>query len=129
MRAYTVAATAVALAMPRKWVDNTLSHFDVPGVRQSRQGVSRKLSPRAVLILAIGLRLVRALGVPMHIALQLAARLAKPGGAEPRIEVAGGVWLEMDVAPVATDIEARLAQAVELTPIPRRGRPPGRNLK
>ena len=129
MRAYTVATTAVTLDMPRKWVDNTLSHFDVPGVRQSRQGVSRKLSPRAVLILAIGLRLVKALGVPMNIALPLAAQLAEPGVAEPRIEIAGGIWLEMDVASVARDIEARLAQAVELTPIPRRGRPPGKTVK
>lgn len=124
MRAYTVATTAVALEMPGKWIDNTLSHFIVPGVSQSKQGVARKLNPRAILTLAISLRLVRDLGIPLRLALDLGNRLGETGGAEARLAIGGDILLQVNVLAVARDIESRLAHAVEVTPIPRRGRPP-----
>lgn len=129
MRAYTVAATAVTLEMPGKWVDNTLSHFQVPGVSQSRQGVSRKLTPQAILILAISLRLTRDLGIPFQLALDLAKRLAELDDAEARLTIGGEISLGINVVSVARDTDARLAHAVEVTPIPRRGRPPRKHRK
>lgn len=125
MRAYTVATTAVALEIPRKWIDNTLSHFTVPGVTQSKQGVARRLNPRAVLTLAISLRLIRDLGLPLQAALDFGNRLAEIGGPEARLTIAADISLQMNVLALARDIDSRLAHAVEVAPIPRRGRPPG----
>ncbi|MEJ7760175.1 MAG: hypothetical protein WKF55_11380 [Gemmatimonadaceae bacterium] len=127
MRAYTVATTAFALELPGKWVDNILSHFSIAGVKQSRQGVSRKLAPSAILILAIAARLIRDLRLPTQVALDLASRLVEQGGAEARLVTAGGVALGMDVNAVARDVDAKLAQAVEVIPRPTRGRPPVRH--
>ena len=124
MRAYTVATAAVALEMPRKWIDNTLSHFRVPGVHQSTQGVARRLNPHAVLTLAIGLRLIRDLGLPLQVALDLGNRLAQIGGPEARITLGEDISIQMNVLAVARAIDSRLAHAVEVTPTPRRGRPP-----
>ena len=75
MRGYTVRAVAVTLGVPVKWVDNVLSHHRVSGVSGGRQGVARRLSTQAVLILEIALRLINALGLPLPKALEFAARL------------------------------------------------------
>ena len=114
MRAYTVAATAVTLNVPPKWVDNVLSHNHVTGVSRGRQGVARKLSYKAILNLEVALRLARALSTPLPQALEIAARLLKEGR---------GLALSMDLASIETDLAARLDHAVEVAPSPRRGRP------
>ena len=124
MRAYTVATTAITLETSTKWVDNALSHFHVPGVLQSRQGVARKLTPQAILTLAIGLRLVRDLAIPLQPALGFAKQFVELGGTDARLTVGQGSSLGMDVASFARDISAKLADAVEITPTPPRGRPP-----
>ena len=128
MRAYTVAAAAVTLKVPRKWVDNTLSHYVVPGVLQRKQGVTRKITPQAVLILEICLELMRTLGVPLHLALEAAKAVAAPDESttEPTTQLPLGphTTLTVDVAAIMRDMNARLANAVEVAPSPKRGRPP-----
>ena len=123
MRAYTVAATAVALGVSSKWVDNVLSHHRVPGVQQARQGVTRRVTPAALLTLDLALRLVRALGMPLPQALETAGRLidAREGG----IALSGlaSIQIRADVETLTDDLNARLEHAVEMTPTPRRGRP------
>ena len=57
MRAYTVAASAFTLGVNTKWLDNVLSHHRVDGVFQQRQGISRRLTPAALLTLEIAARL------------------------------------------------------------------------
>ena len=126
MPAYTVAATAVTLGIPGKWVDNILSHHRVPGVSQARQGVSRRLSPQAVLTLDIALRISSTLGVSTSRALDLSTRvLRRPAGTET-IDLGQGVSLSIDLDEVRSELLERLAHAVEVAPSPRRGRPPGR---
>ena len=122
MRAYTVATVALTLSVSRKWLDNTLSHNRVYGVVQARQGVSRKLSPHAVLTLHIALRLIEDLEMPLRRALALANDLAhsrESGG----YALSRGLSISLDVDQSAEEITARLARAVEITPLPRRGRP------
>ena len=125
MPAYTVAATAVTLGMPIKWVDNVLSHHEVPGVSQSRQGVSRRLAPQAILTLDLALRISNALGVPISRALKLSARVLQQPGGTTTIDLGQGVSLTIDLEEVRSELLERLAHAVEVAPSPRRGRPAG----
>ncbi|HEY0241194.1 MAG TPA: hypothetical protein VGC52_00890 [Gemmatimonadaceae bacterium] len=125
MPAYTVAATAVTLGMPIKWVDNVLSHHEVPGVSQSRQGVSRRLAPQAILTLDLALRISNALGVPISRALELSASLLRQPGGTTTIDLGQGVSLTIDLEEVRSELLERLAHAVEVAPSPRRGRPAG----
>jgi hypothetical protein len=123
-RAYTVGTAALALDIPAKWLDNVLSHFQIPGVTQERQGISRKVSLEAVLRLALSLNLIDDLEIPTANALRLASTLIQTGG-QHRTD--SGVTISLDLSTIRAGLEASLAQAVEIAPVPRRGRPPGPN--
>ena len=124
MRGYTVTTVAVTLGMSPKWVDNVLSHYRVQGVSQARQGVARRITPQAVLILEIALRLSRSLAAPIQRSLEMATDLSRVGGQEARIILTPVADLVMNVAAVEAETMLRLADAVEVAPVPRRGRPP-----
>ena len=119
MRAYTVATAAVTLRMPAKWIDNVLSHHSIPGVARSRQGVSRRLTPQAVLNLEIAIRLLNSLSLPVARALELAKIVRETG----EIAAGKGVTLRLDIAAIQAELAERLAHAVEIAPVPKRGRP------
>ncbi len=119
MRAYTVATTAVTLRMPEKWLDNVLSQNTVNGVIRKRQGVARRLTPKAVLTLEIAIRLARTLGATMPVALKLATQLLEQGA----IEAGEGLSLSIDIRQIEGELTDRLAHAVEIAPSPQRGRP------
>ena len=125
MRAYTVATTAVALNVPTKWVDNTLTHHRIPGVSRSRQGVSRKLTYRAILTLELALRIARTLTSTLPRSLELAA-LALTDRETP-LSLGNGLSLTIDLGSLESELAGRLDHAVEVTPLPRRGRPSARN--
>lgn len=120
-RVYTVATAALALQVSPKWIDNTLSHFDVQGVTQTRQGVSRKLSIDSLMILFIALALIHDLDTPAGNAVDVATRLAQSDG---KIKLPLGITLEVDIKETNAALLERLEQAVEIAPLPRRGRPP-----
>lgn len=120
MRAYTVVTSAVALDVDLKWLDNLLSHHLVPGVRQARQGVARTLTYSALRIIAVALELISELQIPLPHALAWAGRLT--GGDNP--VAAGTLHLSVDMEAVDRWLSERLAYAVEVAPVPRRGRPP-----
>lgn len=124
MRAYTVAAVAVTLKVPAKWIDNVLSHHSVLGVLQARQGVARRLSPQAVTVLAIALQLVRSASLPLSRALGIAHEVVRTDTPEARVQLSRSVTLVVDTSAIRMDTSARLAHAVEIAPKPRRGRPP-----
>lgn len=120
MRGYTVVTSAVALEVEYKWLDNLLSHYSVVGVRQERQGVSRTVPYSALRVIAIGLELTRELHIPLPKALEWAECLS--AGENPR----KGAYLELGISLETMDkhLMERLAYAVEVAPVPRRGRPP-----
>ena len=120
-RAYTVGTVALALGVPTRWVDNILSHHQVSGVVQERQGVSRKVAFDGLLHLALSLNLINELEVPAASALRVASSILKTGG---RYDTQTGITISTDLAQLRVDLERRLAQAVEIAPVPRRGRPP-----
>ena len=124
MRAYTVATVAVALRVPPKWVDNTLSHHAIPGASKARQGIARRLAPEAVVVLAIALSLSRSLTVSAGKAISIARELFRVGGTGATYDLGDGGELRLDVAAIESRVMDRLAEAVEIAPRPRRGRPP-----
>ncbi len=124
MRAYTVATAALTLNVRVKWVDNTLSHHSIPGVVHKRQGVTRRLTPPVIVTLDIALQLTAELSLPLAKAVEVAAHLVHTGGESAQWRFSENGLLTMDVASIQKAVTDRLAQAVEVTPVPQRGRPP-----
>ncbi len=120
-RAYTVATAALVLRMPIKWVDNVLSHYQVSGIRQERQGITRRLSIEGILILALTVILIDELGMPTGRAIIVAEEIMKGRG---RLFTRQGLSVEIDLPAFESGLIERLESAVEIAPIPRRGRPP-----
>jgi hypothetical protein len=120
-RAYTVGTVALALNVPGKWIDNVLSHHPVAGVTQRRQGVARKVSPEGMLQLSLAIILIEDLEIPTAPALRLAESMSDADG---NLQTASGLRINIDLPAIRAALESRLAQAVEIAPVPRRGRPP-----
>lgn len=120
-RAYTVATAALAIGMPIKWVDNILSHHKLIGIRQERQGVARRLSVEGLLVLALTALLIQELGLSTAKAIIAAEGIVNSGG---RYSAAQGVSIELDLAAFQSGLLEHLEHAVEIAPVPRRGRPP-----
>jgi len=120
-RAYTIATAALTLEMPAKWLDNTLSHIKIPGVRQEKQGVARRITIDGLLVLSIAALLINELGLSLSRAAKMAETLASNNGlyASP-----GGVGIQLDLDGLRFKLLERLEHAVEVAPIPKRGRPP-----
>ncbi len=123
MRSYHVAAASVALSCQPKWLDNVLSKYDIPGVERSRQGVSRRLSFDALVLLATVRLLGERFGIPISRALELASEVA--ANADGWCADAGICGIRVDVARIREDLTARV-RAAELSAPTRRGRPPAR---
>ena len=120
-RAYTIATAALTLEIPVKWLDNTLSHIKIPGVRQEKQGVARRITIEGLLVLSIAALLINELGLSLSRAARMAETLASNNGvyASP-----GGVGIQLDLEGLRFKLLERLEHAVEVAPIPKRGRPP-----
>jgi hypothetical protein len=120
VRAYTLATAALALGTSPKWLDNVLSHYTIPGVVQSRQGISRRLSLHGLIILGLTLILTQELGVPSARAIKIAETIAANEGEF----VSGLISVNVGWTKFRTDLIERLGTAVEIAPLPKRGRPP-----
>ena len=121
-RAYTIATAALALGTSVKWLDNVLSHNRVSGVAQERQGISRRLTVEGLLVLALVVLLIQELGLPTLKAIGVAEDLAKNEG---RYMAQQGLNIALDLPSFRIRLLERLENAVEIAPVPKRGRPPG----
>ena len=119
-RVYTIATAALTLGTSMKWLDNVLSHNRVSGVTQQRQGVSRRLTVEGLVGLAVAILLVRELGLPIPKAIAVAENLAKNEG---RYIASRGLMLTLNLSSFRADLLERLENAVEIAPVPKRGRP------
>lgn len=119
-RAYTIATATLTLEMPAKWLDNTLSHIKIPGVSQEKQGVARRITIDGLLILSIAALLTNDLGISLSQAVRIAEALASSNGLYTS---PGGVGIQLDLEGLRFKLLERLEHAVEVAPIPRRGRP------
>lgn len=120
-RAYTIATAALALGTSVKWLDNVLSHNRVSGVAQERQGVSRRLTVEGLLVLALAVLLIQEFGLPTPKAIALAEELVKNEGG---YVAERGLSLSLDLPSFRVRLLESLENAVEVAPVPRRGRPP-----
>ena len=120
-RAYTIATAALTLEMPVKWLDNTLSHIDIPGVFQERQGVARRITIDGLVILSITSLLINQLGLSLSRAVNMAEKLASTNGLYTS---PSGIGIQLDLERLRINLLERLEQAVEIAPIRKRGRPP-----
>jgi hypothetical protein len=120
-RAYTIAAAALTLEIPIKWLDNTLSHIKIPGVLQEKQGVARRITIDGLLILSIAALLINELGISLSGAARMAETLASNNGLYTS---PGGLAIQVDFEGLRFNLLKRLEHAVEVAPVPKRGRPP-----
>jgi hypothetical protein len=119
-RAYTIATAALTLGTSAKWLDNVLSHNRVSGIARERQGISRRLTVEGLVGLALMVLLVRELGLPTAKAIEVAENLVKNEG---RYIAPQGLILALDLSSFRADLLERLESAVEIAPVPTRGRP------
>jgi hypothetical protein len=120
-RGYTIATAALALGVSTKWLDNTLSHYRVPGVVQRKQGVARRLTVDSLLALSVVLALTQDFGSTVAGAISVAEKLMAAGGTYVS---PGGVRIHLDLDYFNNRLLEKLEHAVEVAPLPRRGRPP-----
>jgi len=119
-RAYTIATAGLALGIPVKWLDNTLSHHQIRGIHQEHQGVARRLTIEGLLTLAIASLLINELGVTLASALELAQGISMSDGIHTS---PAGVRIQLDLEALKVRLLEQLANAVEIAPSPKRGRP------
>lgn len=127
MRGYSVGTAALALTLDPKWLDNLLSQNRVEGVTQTRQGIQRKIAPSALYLIATVRGLNRDLQIPVGTALRIAHELwRRPQSSDlgdAAILQVEGITVQVARADVRARVDAALAEAVEMAPRPRRGRP------
>lgn len=124
MRSYDVAVASLAIGVPARWIDNVLSRHEIPGVRHTARGVTRRLSPAAIEFLEVVRILTAEIGLPVPRAVELARAVSD---ARP-VSFGDTATLQVDTEAVARRIAARLPDAVDSAPRPRRGRPPRRGV-
>ena len=124
MRLYSVALASLVVEAPRKWTDNLLSHHPVPEITRRERGVARGVSWNALVRIALIRKLHERLGCGVREAVGLAASLID----QPFlvIDPAGALSIGFDRAAFERALQARLRDAIESAPRPRRGRPPRR---
>src|SRR5690348_7405107 len=93
-RHYHIDIAVFAAESDRKWVDNLLSHFDVPGVDSAKQGVARRISAHGIYHVALVRVLSRDAGMSVEVALAFARRLLTTDA--NHAELADGLELRMD---------------------------------
>jgi hypothetical protein len=120
MRSYDVAIAALAADAPLKWVDNLLSQHTVPGVIRATRGVPRELTYPAILRIALVRELQAEIGVGVRDALALAADLLDRSA--DAVPARGHLRVTLDRAALEGEVGARLAEALESAPAPRRRR-------
>jgi hypothetical protein len=124
-RFYHVDIARFAADADQKWVDNLLSHYDVPGVEGAKQGLARRISTVGVYHIALVRSLTRDAGVSTATAVSLSVRLLTPGVAS--IPVITGLEFRFDREVFERHIDQAISEAVESVAPARRGRPPKRS--
>ena len=127
MRLYSVAIVSLAVQAPIKWTDNLLSQYVIPEVTRRERGVARGVSWNALVRVALIRDLHERLGCGVRDAVALAARLMEE--APLAVDEAGALILDFDRVALERALQARLSDAIESAPRPRRGRPPRRSIQ
>ena len=119
---YHVDIARFAANADQKWVDNLLSHHDVPGVEGAKQGLARRISAIGVYHIALIRFLTRDAGIGTASAVSLSVRLLTPGISS--VSIVAGLELRFDRDTFERQIDGAISEAVESIAPARRGRPP-----
>ena len=122
MRSYNVAIVSLTISAPTRWTDNLLSQYRLPDVISAHRGVARRISYPALIRLAIIRQLHIRLGLGVGDAIRIASELLDSEGNS--VYESGHIRLSFDRPGLERSLNARLAEALESAPSPRRGRPP-----
>lgn len=123
MATYSIATAALAFGLDRKYLENLLARY--PGLPRAsaKQGRAQKLSRQFLLKLSATLALHREFGVPLTAAAAVIERLTDIGQT-PSALALGAVQVSIDFPALERSLDAQLAEALEIAPRIRRGRPP-----
>ena len=124
MRSYNIAIASLTIDAPIRWADNLLSQYMLPDVISARRGVARRISYPALMRLALIRQLHTRLGLGVGDAIRIASELLDSEG--NGVYESGQIRLSFDRPGLERSLNARLAEALESAPAPRRGRPPKR---
>ena len=113
------------MGVPAKWIDNILSHHELPGIERTRQGVERRISDDGLLAIEIIRILSREAGLTIPSAALIVTRaIGRRQGSLVRVELAPGIELRIDASHIEQRLRERLADAIDAAPRVARGRPP-----
>ena len=121
---YHVDIARHAATADHKWIDNLLSHFDVPGVEGGRQGSPRRITADGIQHIALVRILTSELGLSVAESNELAPRLLSADSAP--ISLGNGLELRLDLAEFRVNVNRLITDGVESVAPARRGRPPKR---
>jgi len=120
-RLYHVDIARHVASADHKWVDNLLSHFDIPGVEGGRQGSARRISADGIAYIALVRLLNRELGLSVANAVRVADKLL--GAKRAELSIGSSLALRLDLTAFHSTVDRAIADGVEsITPV-RRGRP------
>ena len=118
----TTAAAAAALDLDLKSIDNILSREGKHLIRRGKQGVRRRIDDDALAPIAIAIVLKRELGVPLARGLEIGVYLLESGSSNIAVGQLG--TLSFDIDALQSHLTTILAEVLEQTALPIRGRPP-----
>ena len=124
MRLYHIDIARHAADAERKWIDNLLSHFDIPGVERRQRGASRRITPTGIYHIALARHVALRFDMSVKSAVGLAKSLMRSDS--PEHPIFPGLSLQFDRRQFEAAIDARVIDAVEAVIPARRGRPPTR---
>lgn len=120
-RLYHVDIARHAASADKKWVDNLLSHHQIPGVDSGRQGSPRRISVAGIEHIALIRLLTAELQLSAAVAVSLASRLLAISSGS--LSMGHGLELRLDVAEFRRRLHKSIDEGVESVTPARRGRP------
>lgn len=123
-RSYTAKLVALTIGVQAKWLDNLLSHHDLPGVSRGAQGLERRITDEGLLAIEAVRILVAELGVPIARAVSI-ARIALAGrtSSEMRFVAEPSVSVLFALPEIEHRLRDRIIEAGESVARVPRGRP------
>lgn len=119
---YHIDIAGFAADADRKWVDNLLSRFELPGIEKGRRGSARRVAQTGLYHIALVRAIAQELGAPLKTSVAIATALMQTHSSE--LPISGPLTLRFDRDRFQRAVDARVAEAVEAIVPARRGRPP-----
>lgn len=121
MRWYDVTMASLAIGAPIRWTDNVLTQHQLPDIVSVNRGVTRLIPHSTLVRLCLIRELCSGLGIGVRGAVRFAADLLD--GERTGVLRRGHLTIAVDRDSLERSLDAKLRDALESAPRPRRGRP------